>query len=73
MKRMFALAAIATVGSFVFLIGFHSFVTAPVELDTNETVYFVVGFEQPPSPPCLGLGDSDCIRTKLTVNHASIG
>ncbi len=72
MKRWFLVAMAASVGTFLALIAIHSFVTVPVELLTKETMYVVVGFEQPPRPPCEGLGDSDCIRLKLTLNPAAI-
>jgi hypothetical protein len=38
----------------------------------GSTISFAVGLSNPNTPPCTGLGRSDCIKQKLTLDEAKI-
>jgi hypothetical protein len=71
MRRWFVMAMSSTVVAFLILIGLHTWVAVPVRVDAQDT-YVVVGPSQTAVSPCEGLGASECIRKKLTLDPATI-
>jgi hypothetical protein len=72
MKKRFFLTLTVTIATFLILVTVHTLVAVPVQILGNEVAYFVVGPEQPHTPPCETLADSDCLRQKLTLNRSAI-